>query len=129
MARAEPPGRSGSQYEAEMEERRLEALEGALRGKIKAAGKATGPSGNSGAGNRSAGSSDTTVTRAKWREGQLLPTGWESMSLMQKVTELYLGERGMLFWANKVRAASMLLQRRWRCWVLRAHGASCPDAD
>lgn len=35
---------------------------------------------------------------AEWREGKLLPEGWESMDLLQRATELYMGRRGALYW-------------------------------
>ncbi len=35
---------------------------------------------------------------AEWKEGQLFPEGWDKMPLGQKITELYLGRRGVLFW-------------------------------
>ncbi|PRW57443.1 hypothetical protein C2E21_3932 [Chlorella sorokiniana] len=38
---------------------------------------------------------------ADWKEGQLFPEGWEEMDPLQKATELYMGKRGFLFWANK----------------------------
>jgi hypothetical protein len=31
----------------------------------------------------------------------LLPAGWEKMDTVEKVTELYLGERGILYWATQ----------------------------
>jgi hypothetical protein len=37
-----------------------------------------------------------------WREGQLVPDGWESMSLPEKLNQLYMGDRGALFWLNKI---------------------------
>ncbi|KAG2430878.1 hypothetical protein HXX76_009852 [Chlamydomonas incerta] len=42
-----------------------------------------------------------------WEEGQLFPEGWERMDLGTKLTELYLGRRGVLFWANKAAYASV----------------------
>jgi hypothetical protein len=39
---------------------------------------------------------------AEWRKGQLFPEGWESMSLPERIAELYLGRRGMLFWATEL---------------------------
>jgi hypothetical protein len=47
------------------------------------------------------------TSRAEWKEGKLFPEGWEQMSLPEKVAELYLGQRGMLFWANKAAWASV----------------------
>eukprot|EP01026_Neomeris_dumetosa_P003704 TRINITY_DN1099_c1_g1_i1.p2 TRINITY_DN1099_c1_g1~~TRINITY_DN1099_c1_g1_i1.p2 ORF type:complete len:177 (+),score=22.03 TRINITY_DN1099_c1_g1_i1:33-533(+) len=40
--------------------------------------------------------------RAEWKEGQLFPEGWENMDAGQKLFELWTGERGMLFWMNKI---------------------------
>ncbi|GAX77815.1 hypothetical protein CEUSTIGMA_g5258.t1 [Chlamydomonas eustigma] len=39
---------------------------------------------------------------AEWKEWQLLPEGFEQMPLAQKITELYLGKRGFMFWTNKL---------------------------
>uniref|UniRef100_A0A383VJ08 Uncharacterized protein n=1 Tax=Tetradesmus obliquus TaxID=3088 RepID=A0A383VJ08_TETOB len=47
------------------------------------------------------------ASRAEWKEGKLFPEGWEQMPLPDKVAELYLGQRGMLFWANKAAWASV----------------------
>lgn len=44
----------------------------------------------------------------KWREGQLFPDGWEEMPLSEKLTTLYVGERGFLFWANKIAFTSVI---------------------
>ncbi|PNW83392.1 hypothetical protein CHLRE_05g245102v5 [Chlamydomonas reinhardtii] len=46
---------------------------------------------------------------AAWSEGQLFPEGWERMDLGTKLTELYLGRRGVLFWANKAAYASVFV--------------------
>ena len=35
---------------------------------------------------------------APWKEGQLFPEGWDNMPLSQKLSELYMGQRGVLFW-------------------------------
>lgn len=40
--------------------------------------------------------------KIRWREGQLFPDGWEQMSIFEKAWQLYAGERGGLFWANKL---------------------------
>lgn len=47
-------------------------------------------------------------TKANWPEGQLFPDGWEEMNPFEKVTQLYMGERGLLFWANKAALASIV---------------------
>ena len=38
---------------------------------------------------------------AEWKEGQLFPVGWEEMDGPQKVKEIYMGRRGMLYWAQQ----------------------------
>lgn len=58
----------------------------------------------------------SSSNRAAWKEGQLLPEGWEQMDVFEKVTELYLGQRGVLFWANKVAYASVFVLGG--AWVL-----------
>ncbi|KAJ9511921.1 hypothetical protein QJQ45_004494 [Haematococcus lacustris] len=48
--------------------------------------------------------------RAEWKEGQLFPEGFDNMTLGDKqITELYLGRRGILFWANKAAYASVFI--------------------
>lgn len=39
----------------------------------------------------------------------LPPKDWESMSLGEKAVELYMGEKGMLFWLNKFAYASIFI--------------------
>jgi len=39
--------------------------------------------------------------RAAWKEGELLPEGWEDMDVGQKVSEIYMGERGILYWLQQ----------------------------
>lgn len=45
---------------------------------------------------------EASSNRAEWKKGQLFPEGWEQMDLGEKVTELYLGKRGILFWATEI---------------------------
>jgi hypothetical protein len=47
--------------------------------------------------------------QSKWKEGKLLPEGWEKMSGAEKASQLYMGERGFLFWANKLAFASVFV--------------------
>ena len=47
--------------------------------------------------------------RAEWKEGKLLPEGWEDMDTGRKLSELYIGERGLLFWATKATWAAIFL--------------------
>jgi hypothetical protein len=36
-----------------------------------------------------------------WRTGQLLPDNWEQLTAAEKLNQLYMGDRGALFWLNK----------------------------
>ena len=47
--------------------------------------------------------------RVEWKVGKLVPEGWETMSSSQKATQLWLGERGLLFWINKSAYASVFI--------------------
>lgn len=47
-------------------------------------------------------------TRAVWKEGELLPEGWEDLSLGEKAWEIYAGERGALYWANRFALAAAI---------------------
>ena len=38
--------------------------------------------------------------KAQWKEGQLLPDGWDKMDPGERVMEVLYGERGFLFWLN-----------------------------
>jgi hypothetical protein len=38
---------------------------------------------------------------AEWKKGELFPEGWEEMDLPTKVMELYMGKRGVLYWATQ----------------------------
>lgn len=40
--------------------------------------------------------------KPRWPEGQLFPDGWEEMGVFGKAWQLYAGDRGLLFWANKL---------------------------
>jgi len=65
--------------------------------------------------NRNA-SPSTTGGLAEWKEGQLFPEGWEDMDPLQKITELYLGKRGFLFWSTKLSLAGVIALAG--AWVL-----------
>ena len=43
-----------------------------------------------------------------WKEGQLLPEGWDQMDLPTKLYQLYMGERGFMFWSGKAALASTI---------------------
>jgi hypothetical protein len=42
-----------------------------------------------------------------WPEGQLFPDRWDQLDLLDKVTVGMYGERGFLFWLNKLAFASI----------------------
>lgn len=46
---------------------------------------------------------------ADWKEGSLLPEGWDRMNNFQKAGELWSGKRGALFWANKISWAALFV--------------------
>ncbi|MEW5307471.1 MAG: hypothetical protein WDW38_008717 [Sanguina aurantia] len=52
---------------------------------------------------------DPTNQLADWKEGALLPTDWDKMSWFVRINELYVGKRGLLFWANKSAYASVFI--------------------
>jgi len=84
-----------SSEELEEEEKRVEAFESRLRATKKAGGKEEGRS-------TMASSSSSSGQRAEWKKGQLFPEGWEDMSVAEKMVELYLGERGFLYWSSQL---------------------------
>lgn len=77
------------------EEARIEALEASLR-KAKGGARRQIP-----IRNVTPRQQEPSSTRAEWKEGKLFPEGWEQMSLGEKLSELYLGQRGILYWANQ----------------------------
>lgn len=84
------------------EEARIEALEASTR---KAKGKASAARQIPIRGMTPRNVQDDpafSTNRAPWKEGQLFPEGWEGMSATEKVTELYLGRRGILFWSSQL---------------------------
>lgn len=87
------------------DEARIEALENQLKkAKPQKAGRQIPVR------NMTAKRQDSSVSpRAEWKEGKLFPEGWEQMDAFDKITELYLGQRGLLFWANKVAYASVFV--------------------
>ncbi|CAL5040853.1 unnamed protein product [Urochloa decumbens] len=50
------------------------------------------------------------------REKQLVRKEWEEMSLAEKAVELYVGEKGLLFWLNKFAYASIFIMVG--AWIL-----------
>uniref|UniRef100_A0A0A9D7K4 Uncharacterized protein n=1 Tax=Arundo donax TaxID=35708 RepID=A0A0A9D7K4_ARUDO len=53
---------------------------------------------------------------APWMEKQRGRKEWEEMSLAEKAVELYVGEKGLLFWLNKFAYASIFIMVG--AWVL-----------
>lgn len=110
---------SSSVLSPEEEEARIEALEARSRkGSNKRGGQGT-------AGRRQIPirgmtppqAQQTSSGKREWKEGKLFPEGWEELSLPEKITELYVGERGVLFWANKAAYASVIgLIVAWICF-------------
>jgi hypothetical protein len=47
--------------------------------------------------------------KPEWKQGQLLPSGWDEMSTGDKAIQLWMGERGLLFWANKASYAMLFI--------------------
>jgi hypothetical protein len=121
-----------TQKEADAEAR-LEALEASIKGKAPRSQRQIPIRGVTQPQKQEASSQ-----YAPWKSGQLFPEGWEQvgvhplphqhaacplgaapwrlppaaactqMPLSQKVTELYMGQRGMMFWANKAAWASSI---------------------
>lgn len=87
-----------SSSEVDAEEARIEAIEAASK---KARGK-TAARRQIPIRNMTPREESSSSNRAEWKKGQLFPEGWEQMSLPEKVAELYLGQRGMLFWATEL---------------------------
>jgi hypothetical protein len=81
------------------DEARIEALEASTRkAKGKAAARRQIPIRNM----TPRGGEDANSNLAEWKEGQLFPEGWERMEWPQRLSELYLGRRGFLFWMNQL---------------------------
>ena len=49
------------------------------------------------------------VAQVVWKEGEVLPEGWDKMDPVEKATQLYMGERGFLFWINEAAFASVFI--------------------
>lgn len=121
LCRAEPNSGPSSSADPGLEskEASLEGLEASLRGKAVfprsstpvggLTGKPAKPIPIRGVSQQTRNIDSQYENMAEWREWQLFPEGWESMSLGQKFAELYLGRRGVLFWANKAAYASVFV--------------------
>ncbi|KAG2496029.1 hypothetical protein HYH03_005951 [Edaphochlamys debaryana] len=108
LRRAEPPtnadGPSTSGVQAKEES--LERLEASIRGKgtvprPPSAGLAR-PIPIRGMTQTSNKIDSQYENMSEWKEGQLFPEGWDQMDLGKRLTELYLGRRGIIFWTNRV---------------------------
>ena len=75
----------------------MEAVEGAIRAgrRAAAAKKQTKPMTIRGVNDSK---KEASSSFAKWKEGELFPEGFDSMPLAQKINELWVGQRGFLFW-------------------------------
>ena len=85
--------------ENEDEEARVEAMESMVRANKKGTVSTT----------RGPAQDTPRRARAEWKEGSLLPEGWEEMNPLEKVTELYLGERGFLYWSTQLAIGGVVL--------------------
>ena len=83
------------------DEARLEALEASVRTKKGAKLAAASSSRRS--------SADSGSPFAEWKEGELFPEGWDNMDPLQKINELYLGQRGFLFWSTKLATGGVVV--------------------
>lgn len=83
------------------EEGRLEAIEASMRAKRGSAKKTNERVSEMSMSSNSGG-------MAEWKEGSLFPEGWDDMNPLQKITELYMGKRGFLFWSTKLSLAGVI---------------------
>lgn len=79
-------------------EARLEAVEGSIRAGRRAAAAKKQNKPMTIRGVNDSKKEEASSTFAKWKEGQLFPEGFDSMPLSQKINELWVGQRGFLFW-------------------------------
>ena len=86
----------------EDKEARLEALEASIRAK-----KGAQAANNRAASNAS--SQPSPGPYAEWKEGELFPEGWDEMDPLKKMTELYVGKRGFLFWSAKLATGGVVV--------------------
>ncbi len=102
--RTSGPAATAASSSQDEEEARLEAIEAATRKSKRMATPAA-------AANRRqipirgvtpAADQGSTSNRPAWKPGQLFPEGWDEMSVPEKIGELYLGQRGILFWTSQL---------------------------
>ncbi|GMH42509.1 hypothetical protein BSKO_10428 [Bryopsis sp. KO-2023] len=83
-------------------ESRLEALEATARNRAPRSDPSVAPSSTS-------SSSMSESSWSEWKEGELFPENWDKMNLFERAGELYMGQRGLLFWLNKVAFGSVFV--------------------
>jgi hypothetical protein len=88
----------------EEEEARLEAFEARLRSSSSASASV-----NRQKKNASGSDMQQQRGRAEWKKGELFPEGWEEMDPIEKATEIYLGERGILYWSTQLTIWGLVL--------------------
>lgn len=86
----------------EDEEARLEAFEARLR-------SSSSTSSSTQRQKKRASSSQERGGRAEWKKGSMFPEGWDDMDPVEKATELYLGERGILYWSTQLTVWGLVL--------------------
>ncbi|KAE8706618.1 beta-(1,2)-xylosyltransferase-like [Hibiscus syriacus] len=58
------------------------------------------------------------------------PKKWEEMSMTEKALELYVGEKGLLFWLNKFAYASIFIViRAWIVFRFVGHALNLYQLD
>lgn len=103
------PSTSGSGSSAEREQQ-LEQLEASIRGKRTSTSPPAPRKQIPIRGvTQAKPESDAASNMSEWKEGQLFPEGWDRMPLPEKLTELYMGRRGFIFWLNKAAYASVFV--------------------
>lgn len=49
-----------------------------------------------------------------WKENSLVPEGWERMPWPERIAQLYVGRRGLLFWSGRLSyGAAIFLIGAW----------------
>ena len=47
------------------------------------------------------------LTRRRWKDGEALPEDWDNLTASEKIYELYVGDKGLLYWVNRTAFASI----------------------
>lgn len=95
--------RAASTEEEDDEEARLEAYESLVKSGKK-------PTRKEYEGMQAARQAESEAADAKvvWKASELFPEGWEKMTTLEKAGQLYMGERGFLFWSAKIATGSVV---------------------